>query len=169
MPSWRTRAAAPGGRGRAGFFAQIARLALGRTPLDEESIRDALAYVDARHDCADFTVAGLLRVLYQFSTSPLLPADLVAAIRRTLLGFKYWIDEPGRELMCFWSENHQIMFHSGEYLAGQLCPDEVFPNAGLTGRRAHGKGAAQNSALDQPEGGASGSRSGTRTPTTTRT
>jgi hypothetical protein len=127
-------AAAPDGHGRAGFFAQIARLALDRGPLDEASIRDALAYVDARHDCADFTVAGLLRVLYQFGASPLLPADLAAAIRRTLLGFKYWIDEPGRELMCFWSENHQIMFHSDEYLAGQLCPDERFPNAGLTGR-----------------------------------
>jgi hypothetical protein len=101
-------ATSPCGRGRTGFFSQIARMALDRGPLDAESIRDALAFVDARHDCSDFTVAGLLRILYQFGANPLLTADLRGAIQRTLLGFKYWIDEPGRELMCFWSENHQI-------------------------------------------------------------
>jgi len=80
--------AAPGGNGRTGFFSQIARLSLGcglrrersaERPLDEASIRDVLAYVDARHDCADFTVAGLLRILYQFGDSPLLSADLAVA------------------------------------------------------------------------------------------
>ena len=117
-----------------GFFSQIARLALDRGPLDAESIRDALTFVDTRQDCADFTVAGLLRILYQFGANPLLSADLRAAIGRSLLGFKYWIDEPGRELMCFWSENHQIMFHAAEYLAGQLFPDDVFANSGTLGR-----------------------------------
>jgi hypothetical protein len=127
-------AAAPGGRGRTGFFSQTARLVLGRGPLDAESISDALTFVDTRQDCADFTVAGLLRILYQFGANPLLDADLRAAIERSLLGFKYWIDEPGRELMCFWSENHQIMFHAAEYLAGQLFPDDVFTNSGTRGR-----------------------------------
>jgi len=136
-------AAADGGRGRTGFFSQIARLALDRGLLDTESLRDALTFVATRQDCADFTVAGLLRILYQFGDHPLLAAELAADIKRTLLGFKYWIDEPGRELMCFWSENHQIMFHAAEYLAGQLFPDDVFTNSGATGRahmlKARGK------------------------------
>ena len=128
-------ACAEGGKGRGGFYSQISRLDLGQRPIDEASIRDALAYVDARNDCADFTVSGLLRILYQYADSPLLPSELADAIRKTLINFKYWIDEPGlNDMMCFWSENHQIMFHSDEYLAGQLFPDETFPNVGQNGR-----------------------------------
>ena len=113
-------AAAPGGKGRGGFFSQLCKLALQQDPIDENSIQDALAYVNERHDCADFTVCGLLRLLYLYSDSGLLSSNLVEQTRQTILNFKYWIDEPGyNDLMCFWSENHQIMFHSDEYLAGR--------------------------------------------------
>ena len=64
----------------------------------------------------------------------LVRAELRAEIRDTLLGFKYWMDEPGEELLSLWSENHQIMYHSAEYLAGHLFPDDVFTNNGRTGR-----------------------------------
>ena len=37
--------------------------------------------------------------------------------------------------MCYWSENHQILFASAEYLIGQLYPENVFPSSGLTGRQ----------------------------------
>lgn len=128
-------AAAEGGRGRGGFFSQLCRLELGRAPIDEESIRDALTYVTTRRDCADFTVAGLLRMMYLYAESPLLSLELVQAIAEALIGFRYWIDEPGyNDLMCFWSENHQIMFHSAEYLAGQLFAEHTFPNVGEDGR-----------------------------------
>lgn len=128
-------AAAEAGRGRGAVFSQLCRLELGRGPIDEEAIREALAYVNARHDCADFTVAGLLRMLYLHAANPLLPLDLVQATCAVVLGFKYWIDEPGyNDLMCFWTENHQIMFHSDEYLAGQLFAEQVFPNVGRDGR-----------------------------------
>jgi hypothetical protein len=36
--------------------------------------------------------------------------------------------------MCYWSENHQILFASAEYLVGQKYPDSVFPRSGLTGK-----------------------------------
>lgn len=36
--------------------------------------------------------------------------------------------------MCFHTENHQILFHSCELLAGQLFCDAVLPNSGQTGR-----------------------------------
>ncbi|HNR31673.1 MAG TPA: hypothetical protein PKI11_12360, partial [Candidatus Hydrogenedentes bacterium] len=55
-------------------------------------------------------------------------------IRRTVLGFKYWPDEPGVDSMCTWSENHHILFASAGYLAGQRYPDAVFTNSGKTGR-----------------------------------
>jgi len=119
--------------GRTGFFSQISRLALG-LPIDEAVVYEALEFVESRQDCADFSAVGLLRILYQFPDSPHLSATLQAAIQRILLGFKYWIDEPGREMMCFWSENHQILFHTAQYLAGQLFPDQIFPNVGQSGR-----------------------------------
>ena len=56
-----------------------------------------------------------------------------------LLGFRYWIDEPGNDAMWFWSENHALMFHTCQLLAGELFPDEVFTNSGLTGRQMQTK------------------------------
>jgi len=35
--------------------------------------------------------------------------------------------------MCYWSENHYILFSSGAYLAAQLYPSEVFTASGETG------------------------------------
>ena len=36
--------------------------------------------------------------------------------------------------MCYWSENHYILFSSGGYLAGQLYPEEVFSASGQSGK-----------------------------------
>ena len=36
--------------------------------------------------------------------------------------------------MCYWSENHQILFASAEYLIGQLYPDQIFKVSGLSGK-----------------------------------
>ena len=60
-------AQSPGGR--VGFFSQIARLELGQA-VDEAPIREALAVVDSRVDCFDFTLGGFLRILYQYRNSP---------------------------------------------------------------------------------------------------
>ena len=128
----------PGG-GRSGFFSQLCRLELGKGPIDEDSIRAALDHVNERRDCSDFSVCGLLRLCHQYGDHPLLPSQLIEDIHTTLINFKYWVDEPGHDLMFFWTENHQAMFNSDEYLAGQLFPDTVFPNAGLTGRQHQDK------------------------------
>jgi hypothetical protein len=57
-----------------------------------------------------------------------------------VLNFKYWMDEPGSDAMCYWSENHQILFHTCEILAGQLYPERTFSNAGKTGQWHREKG-----------------------------
>ncbi|HEU5088891.1 MAG TPA: hypothetical protein VFT99_15660, partial [Roseiflexaceae bacterium] len=119
---------APGGR--TGFFSQIARLELGR-PIDEQPFQEALALVDARVDCSDFSIAGLLRILYRYGDSPWLPAELRAAIEDRVLKFKYWWDEAsGDNRRCYWTENHQILFHADELLAAQLFPQATFANSG---------------------------------------
>jgi hypothetical protein len=118
---------------RGGLCAQIARLELGHGPIHEAAIRDKLAYLHARHDCSDFHAAGLVRICH-YAGSPLLRPEFREEIRKTLVGFKYWMDEPGKDLLSMWSENHQIMYHTAEYLAGCLFPDDVFTNNGQTGR-----------------------------------
>lgn len=114
-------------------FHEVARLAAGgpaNTPLFEA----ALDYVDARLDCADFVLHGILRLLLHFGDDPRLPPALVARADASVLGFKYWPDEPGSDSLCTWTENHQILFASAALLAGQRHPDARFANSGATGR-----------------------------------
>ncbi|MBW8035035.1 MAG: hypothetical protein FVQ79_05215 [Planctomycetes bacterium] len=121
-------------RRRNGVFSQIARLELGKEPVDEEIFRDALAYVYSNRDCNDFIVAGFLRILYLYRKSPLISRKLIADIEECVLQFKYWWDGPGRDKRCYHTENHQIIFHGDELLAGQLYPDKIFKNSGKDGR-----------------------------------
>jgi hypothetical protein len=113
---------------------ELGRLAAGAVP-HEGVLHAALDFIDARRDCADFVLHGILRLLYQFggAGSPLSPG-LLERGRQTLLGFKYFPGEPGGDSMCTWTENHYVLFASAAYLAGQLYPDRVFTNSGETGR-----------------------------------
>lgn len=102
-------------------------------------------------DTADFHAADLLRFSYLFhlfgaAPDPRVPRYVADCVKAALLHFKYWFDEPpatgndGGE-MSFWSENHQIEFHSSQFLAGRLFPDDVFPRSGVdaTGRPVTGR------------------------------
>lgn len=112
-------------------FPDIRKLAQGE-PADETQIRGLLQFIDRRYDCADFRMVCILRSLYDFPH--LISEDTLGQMKRTVLSFKYWMDEPGDDSMCPWSENHQLIFASCEYLAGQLYPDEIFSNNGQSGR-----------------------------------
>ncbi|HEU5086550.1 MAG TPA: hypothetical protein VFT99_03860, partial [Roseiflexaceae bacterium] len=79
----------------------------------------------------DFSVGGLLRILYRYGDSPLLPGELRSVIEDRILHFKYWWDEAGGDnRRCYWTENHQIIFHADELLAAQLFPQATFANSG---------------------------------------
>ncbi|WP_168120296.1 hypothetical protein [Paenibacillus sp. HB172176] len=101
-------------------------------PCDEAPILAMCEDVNWRFDCADFRMVSLIRAIYSYER--LLSAQASETIRRTILNFKYWMDEPGEDSMCYWSENHQVLFAAVEYLAGQRYPDERFSNANLIGR-----------------------------------
>ncbi len=122
------------GNGVPDCFTQIPRLALNQGPLNEAMIQSAIDLLQARRDCADFALSGLLRILYRFSDSPLLSSAMHSAINSAILEFCYWYDQPGVRGMCFHTENHQILFHSCELLAGQRFPNHVFENDGQTGQ-----------------------------------
>ena len=87
-------------------------------------------YLNKRFDCADFRAQMLFKI-YKDCT---LSERFSTLIKNTFIGFKYFITEPGDDSMCYWSENHQILFAVSEYLAGQEWPDEIFTNSGITGR-----------------------------------
>jgi hypothetical protein len=106
-------------------------LANGKKDIRWEDLDGTLKYIAAEYDCADFRLVNLVRILYDYGD--LIPAAHRSNIDTVLLNFRYWWDEPGENSMCYWSENHQILFASAEYLIGQLYPGTVFPNSGLTG------------------------------------
>ncbi len=97
-----------------------------------ETVAQICSYLDNRYDGSDFRLPSLLRIMYDHSDS--LHEEDYELIKKTLLGFKYWMDDAGLDSMCFWSESHQILFSSAEYLAGLLFPDSIFTNAQLTGK-----------------------------------
>jgi len=71
--------------------------------------------------------------LYKYRASPLISAGLIGDIEACLLRFKYWWDEPGDDRMCYFTENHQIIYHSDELLVGQLYRQRAFSNTGGNG------------------------------------
>ena len=110
-------------------FPDIIKLHHGE-PADESQIVVLLDYIDARHDCADFRLVSILRSLYCYHA--LLSPQITAAMKRTVLGFKYWMDEPGHDSMCYWSENHQLLFAACEYLAVSCIHPKHSPMTGQT-------------------------------------
>lgn len=100
----------------------------------ESDIATPRGMIDARADCADFEAVGAMHLLHRI---PALnwPAGAREALRDSLLRFKYWIDQPGLDAMCYFTENHQFVWHTAETLVGEYFADEVFANSGWTGRQ----------------------------------
>ncbi len=94
--------------------------------LISENLEGAIERIDIREDCADFTACGLIR--FYIENEHRLADENKAEIKKCLTGFKYWMDQyDGRaDSMCHWSENHQILFATTEYLAGCEWPDATF-------------------------------------------
>ncbi|MBV7328774.1 hypothetical protein KFU94_11035 [Chloroflexi bacterium TSY] len=124
-----------------GLFSEIAKMALQSwSRINIGSIEETIAKINQRADCSDFDLVGLLGMVYRFWDNPDFPEELKQPLQECIRNFKYWMDEPGNDAMCYWSENHQILFHTCEILAGQLFPDELFSNAELTGKQHQEKG-----------------------------
>ena len=123
------------------IFAELAAMELGMWDnLNEQVILDCIASINERADCSDFDLVGLLGMAGRYIEEQGFPQSLIEPLQNCFQSFRYWMDQPGADAMCFWSENHQILFHTCEILAGQLLPDELFTNAGLTGSEHRAKG-----------------------------
>lgn len=103
--------------------------------VSDKSLDENIKYLNEREDCADFDMLEATRLLYENSRKQILTPEQFERLKKAALGFKFWIDEPGDSRMIFWTENHQILFHTTEYLIGTLFPDETFTNDGKNGRQ----------------------------------
>ena len=126
--------------GEADTVRAIACLALGDGgPETRAMIEASLPRIDDCWDCADFALVPLLWCRMRFGD--LLGDDLCARIDRTVLGYRYWMDEPGNDVQWYFSENHALLFHTAAHLGGHLCPDATFARSGRTGREQSAVGA----------------------------
>lgn len=119
-----------------GILNQMVAVRLGAIDkISDEAVDHAVSELDERDDCADFDMIRVISVMYNHLNDPVLTPDQYNRLKRALLDFKYWIDEPGGGRMITWTENHQVLFHAGEYLAGQLFPADTFTNNGMNGQQ----------------------------------
>lgn len=102
-----------------------------------QNLEPSFEYINKRYDCADFRLQLLFR-LYK-DCGDKLTDTIKQKIKKTFLDFKYNMDEPGEDSMCYWSENHQLLFAVSEYLAGQEWENEIFSNSGMTGEQHKNK------------------------------
>ena len=127
--------------GRPTCFSEIAKMAVGWwSHVNVPAILEAIDGINHRKDCSDFYLVGLLGMLYRYGGDSMFPQELKQPLEDCILNFKYWHDEPGSDAMCYTTENHSILFHTAEILAGQLYPDRIFSNAGQTGAWHREKG-----------------------------
>ncbi|MDN5287122.1 MAG: hypothetical protein JWR38_3396 [Mucilaginibacter sp.] len=118
---------------RDGVFSQVARLELG-LPVNENAVRGTIAVVGENKDCNDFSVGGLVRLLYLDQNKHRLSEKLRDELEACLTNFKYWWDEPEKDAQyrCYHTENHQGLYHQDELMAGQLFKKKLFKD-GRTG------------------------------------
>lgn len=91
--------------------------------------------IDNFKDTADFGLLYLMTLWYGYRDT--ITPELRAAIEQRMLTFKYWYTDPTPapfiDNRYYWTENHQLLYHVEEYLAGQAFPGATFGNDGKTG------------------------------------
>lgn len=98
----------------------------------KQSIRELIVNINERHDCADFDLVPLLWVYHCYKDAyP--DSQLWSELESAILNFRYWMDEPGNDVMWYFSENHALLFHTSQLLAGQWFKGDIFSNSVRTG------------------------------------
>lgn len=113
----------------------LARVVLGmESRVSTDVVSRACVFLERRFDCADFVAVWLHILLAHDDRTPMLDDADRERVTAALVGFKYWIDEPGIDAMCFFTENHQIIFHTAAHLSGARFKDRWFSSPEMWGR-----------------------------------
>ncbi len=117
------------------FYNIYAKLVKGipLTDNDVRIIRLALSDVDVQKDCSDFRFSYILASVKK----GLFPDYLVEEVHKSAVNYSYWPDEKGIGAMCYGSENHALLFHTSQMLAGMLWPNDLFVCSGRTGKQQY--------------------------------
>lgn len=99
--------------------------------VDEKLLYETLSHIESRIDCSDFLMCGLLRYMKNYP----LEEKLYKRAKEVILNYRYWMDQKGSDGMCFWSENHALMFYSCGVIAGEMYPEEYFTRFEGTGNK----------------------------------
>jgi hypothetical protein len=101
--------------------------------------------IDDNLDTSDFDLMRLWLLWREYRAD--LAPETAAALERRVLGFRYWYTDPlpvGEiDHKWFWSENHRLITHTLEYLAGSHLPDARFTVTGQPGRTHADRGRAR--------------------------
>ena len=120
----------------------FARLASGRAGEETDTIiENILPSIEDCHDCADFSLIPLIWARTVWGER--ICKNTRVRLDRAVLGFRYWMDEPGNDVQWYFSENHALLFHTAAYLAGNLFRDAVFVRSGRKGSDHSAEGAAR--------------------------
>jgi len=140
---WRAELLRHVAHSHAGTARALARLELDGGSLEPADLEPPLTMVDSRADCADFEAVGLMHLLHRIPARRWAPGSR-ERVEASLHGFRYWIDQPGLDAMCYFTENHQFVWHTAELLAGETFAGETFTHTGWTGARhaEHGRALA---------------------------
>ncbi len=131
--TWRTEVITHVANTNSSSARALAEFTLGNLALlEREDLSPALKMITSRADCADFEAVGLLHVLKRIPEE-IWAVGLREEVEKTLLEFKYWIEQPGLDAMCYFTENHQFVWHCAEHLIGAHFSDKTFVNANMTG------------------------------------
>lgn len=123
------------------LYAEIAKMGLNAwEAVEPKVLQKAIETINQRQSGSVLTALGLLGMLTRFGKHEKFPQWLKPQFKTTLINFRYSPEEPGNDVLDFTSEHCQILFYACEILAGQLYPDQVFPNSKLTGRQHRRKG-----------------------------
>ena len=93
--------------------------------------------IETLRDTRDFDGLYLLNLWLGYRDHPMLAPGTAERIETALADFKYWFTEPTPEGLIddsyYWTENHQVLFHTIEYLMGQELPDRPLSTDRRTG------------------------------------
>lgn len=103
---------------------------------DYQLLDEVIEKIEQRIDCSDFGLACLLRIYKQIP----IKEEYKKKIKTLALGFRYWMDEDGADAMCFWSENHSLLFFTCQMLAGSFWPEDWFERSSRFGVDQYGIG-----------------------------
>lgn len=115
------------------------------TEFTPDDLDHQLTRVATHVDTSDFDLMRLW-LLWKAHGTRLAP-ETRAALEERILGFRYWYTDPLPDGVVdhkwFWSENHRLIVHTLELLAGDSLPDAEFAITGEPGRTHAERGRAR--------------------------